>query len=562
MKKCCLIFTIFYVVYSFNVSAQYPDWKWAKSFGSTVHDKGYSIHVDNSSNIYTSGVFFGAIDLDPGPGVFNVGSRGAFISKLSDVGDFIWGGAFNGTCGIYKIAPGLNNKIIAAGSFANVVDFDPGPGVNNDTAIGIENFFICQFDSSGDMDWLKVFGGINYQIVADLIVSTTGDGSIYATGLFYDTIDFKFSTGLMGVKSSGVEDIFIIKLDSQGELIWAKTVGGYGDDRAFRMAMDSEGSHIYLTGYYSDTADFDPGPDTSILVTQGLTARFIAKYDSAGNYIWAKQFGDRDTLYPSVNTIAVDPVSGDIFITATNSGTNDFDPGPGTYNISSLAFTERIVCRLDSAGNLIWAKQVATPAGNADVLIFDGIQPGSFYLGGTFNNWRDFDPGPGEFKMNSPYGRCFLASFDGLGNFGGAIQWGASVFDIIYDMRIDAYGRPHVIGDFWNLNVTFGQTTLVNTTSGQTDVYVAQLDSNFITRTLEPSVNSVSTMLVFPNPALHSIRLDPYPDGQVRIFNSQGQLMRVFELKPGDTAELDIDNLNPGIYCLQAGSQIRKFIKN
>src|SRR5262249_8603262 len=144
-----------------------PDWLWAKRVGATGQDRGYATAVDASGNIYMTGTFQGTVDLDPGPGVFNLtATAGAgvdmFISKLDGSGNFVWAKQIAGWNLKEPRSIVLDNSgnIYTTGLFAGPVDFDPGPGVFNLTASGSSiDIFISKLDNNGNFVWAKQFTG-------------------------------------------------------------------------------------------------------------------------------------------------------------------------------------------------------------------------------------------------------------------------------------------------------------------------------------------------------------------------------------------------------------------
>ncbi|MBL4753319.1 MAG: SBBP repeat-containing protein, partial [Flavobacteriales bacterium] len=114
---------------------------------------------------------------------------------------------------------------------------------------------------------------------------------------------------------------------------------------------------MYITGFYDGTVDFDPGPSTFTMTTNGSSGDvFIQKLDANGNFIWAKSMGGTSAkLSRSITTDA----SGNVYITGYfESSVVDFDPGPGTFNLSSNGLKDVFIQKLDALGNFVWAKSM------------------------------------------------------------------------------------------------------------------------------------------------------------------------------------------------------------
>src|SRR5690606_34788005 len=105
-----------------------------------------------------------------------------------------------------------------------------------------------------------------------------------------ETVDFNPGLEVFNLTSNGLQDIFIQKLDQNGNFIWAKQIGGSGIDEARSIAIDGEG-YIYVTGHFSETVDFNPGVGEYNITSNGNTDIFIEKLDLDGNFVWAKRMG-------------------------------------------------------------------------------------------------------------------------------------------------------------------------------------------------------------------------------------------------------------------------------
>lgn len=132
-------------------------------------------------------------------------------------------------------------------------------------------------------------------------------------------------------------------------------IGAGGDDGGNAIAVDSSGN-IYVTGAFQGTADFDPGPGVANLASAGGFDVFVAKYTSGGALVWARSMGG--VAYESGKRIAVG-ADGSVCITGVLDSANaDFDPGAGTYTLSSAGSHDIFVSKLDSSGNFVWARRM------------------------------------------------------------------------------------------------------------------------------------------------------------------------------------------------------------
>ena len=307
--------------------AQTVSFEWAKQFGDASWDEGFSITIDASGNVYTTGYFNGSTDFDPGADTFNMASAGMndiFISKLDGSGNFLWAkqlGDASDDVGSSIAIDGSGN-VYTTGYFQGTADFDPGVDTFNMTSAGGSDIFISKLDASGNFLWTKQLGGVLNDFGSSIAIDVSGN--IYTTGRFQGTVDFDPGIGTFNINSAGSWDIYITKLDSSGNLLWAKQLGGTSFDWSNFITFDPSGN-VYTTGFFVDIADFDPGADTfnMISISAGLADIFISKLDTSGNFLWAKQFGG--ALEDIGYSVAVDTF-GNVYTTGSFRDTADFNP--------------------------------------------------------------------------------------------------------------------------------------------------------------------------------------------------------------------------------------------
>lgn len=306
---------------------------WASSIGGPGGEEGTSVAVDDAGNVYSTGSFNGTTDFDPGIGTFNLtaGTQSIYVSKLDVSGNFVWAKKMGGTLADIgkSIALDPSGNVITTGYFYGDVDFDPGTGISYLTAVGDWNAFVSKLDAAGNFLWAKVLG--NAFDSRGFGVKTDASGNIFATGYFIGTSDFDPNAGTSNLTSAGMQDIYVAKLDENGNLIWAKSMGGAGNDQGNSIALDGT-ANVFVTGYFNGSADFDPSGAVHTMTSGGLEDIFITKLDNNGNFSWATGFGG--TVDDIGTSIAVDALQ-NIYGTGHFYGTVDFDPGAGVSNLYS-----------------------------------------------------------------------------------------------------------------------------------------------------------------------------------------------------------------------------------
>lgn len=488
-----------------NLQAQ-PSLIWAKQIGSTSNERGHSIIVDANGNVYTTGYFQGTTDFDPGPGVYNLTStEGAiFVSKLDVNGNFIWAeqmGSGGTSCWGMSIAVDASGNVYTTGRFAGIADFDPGVGIYNLTSAGNQDIFVSKLDINGNFIWAKSMGGVNTSATEHdrgWCIAVDNSGNVYTTGDFDGTADFDPGPGVYNLTSAGATDIFISKLDANGNFVWAKQIGGgstsTANDYGRSVVVDVSGN-VYVTGWFNYTVDFDPGPGVNNLVSSGAPDIFVLKLDANGNFMWVKQMGGVSSDYGE--SIAID-ADGNVYTTGRFllQGTNpaDFDPGPGVYNLTSTGSHDIFVSKLDNNGNFVWAKNMGGTGNDyADYgrsIAVDAV--GNVYTSGRFQNTADFDPGPGVYNLTSAgQDDIFVSKLDANGNFLCAASMGGAGTDKAYSLALDGNGNSYITGYFNGIaDFDPGVGTYNLTSFGGTEIFVTKLELTCSTSPLTANFSS------------------------------------------------------------------------
>lgn len=257
---------------------------WVENFVGSSDEMGHSISINNEGHIILAGKFGGAIDADPSSGVNNLFSGGIFLIEFDALGDFEWAlsAASNYFSGGVYIDSDLNNNIYLNSLFhedmaVNTVD----DSTYQFTSIGFTDAFILKVNSVGEYQWLKYFGDEVPISIEGIGVDSSG--FVYSIGNFNDTVDFDPGPGLNEKISNGEGDAFIQKLNTYGDFMWVKCLGGSEMDKGNSIHIDEQ-ENIYSTGVFRNTVDFDPGTDSTSL-TSAEDDAFVQKLsqDSCAN---------------------------------------------------------------------------------------------------------------------------------------------------------------------------------------------------------------------------------------------------------------------------------------
>jgi hypothetical protein len=315
------------------------------------------------------------------------------------------------------------------------------------TAFGNNDAFVAKMDSNGNWLWAKHAGGTGNCGGAGIAFDTSGN--IYIIGNYNGNANF----GTHALNTSGSTDIFVTKLDSEGNWVWAKSAGGSWSDAGRSIATDNSGN-VYLTGDFERTAAFG----TTTLSTPIYYDIFVAKLDTDGNWSWAKQAGSPNS--DSSVDIAVDG-AGDAYITGYFTGSAAFGDSTLTGSYDDDVF----VAKLDTVGDWMWAvKAGGVSNDNSSSIAIDS--QGNSYINGQTD-------GPANF------GSIVFAGYTGfvakLGISGNWLWVIPSVGSATSSIATDNSANVYLTGGFSGI-VVFGSTTLYPT--GSSDIFAAKLDTN------------------------------------------------------------------------------------
>ncbi len=418
-------------------TAQTPNWAWAKSAGGALVDQSYNISVDANGNVFMTGMFvsptitFGSITLT------NTGLSDIFLVKYDSNGNVLWAKSAIGSSEEISlcVCTDMSGNVFIGGGFSSpTITFDTITLNNVDTVLLYTDMFIAKYDENGNALWAKSAGGYRYEGARS--ISTDLNGNLYVTGIFdspsisFDTTTIANSSpnhtdvyvakytangSMMWVKSagdnkwdesycvstdifgnvyvtgsfsssiitfgtttltnSGVWDVFVVKYDSVGNVLWAKNFGGTDFDDGYSLSADIYG-YLYITGrFMSSQISFG----TFNLTNSGFNDTFIVKCDSIGNVLWAKSSNSASNDYGK--NITTDGV-GNVYLAGFFSQSSITF---GTTNLISNGGQDIFIVKYDSSGNVQWAKSL----GGFGAEMSCGISIGgssSIYIGGWFSS--------------------------------------------------------------------------------------------------------------------------------------------------------------------------------
>ena len=336
--------------------------------------------------------------------------------------------------------------------------------------------------------WAKNIGTdwTSFEGIQTMSMAVSSNGNTVIVGSFRGTADFDPGAGTATLTSAGMGDMFFAKYDASGNYLWAKNVGGIDDlCVAFSVVTDAN-DNIYVSGYFGDTVDFDPGNGIHLLMCPSTFQNqdgFIAKFTSSGEFVWAKNIAGPDVT--RVYNIDLDR-EGNIYAVGYFNETTDFDPGANIAELTcAIPFRSNLFfAKYDNNGNYKWAKQIASTTEYVDVAL--GAN-NTVFVTGTFTDTVDFDPGNGTAKLAGNANlNMFFAKYDADGEY----QFAHHVQNAY---SVSFYGRPgrgiavdnkgdlYLTGTFSSFNGTDfdpGDGTAILTTVGSSNFFLAKYNAS------------------------------------------------------------------------------------
>ena len=465
-------------------------------FGGTSWDYLDSVAADSSGNVVATGSFEGTADFEPGSGTTNLTSGGytdIYVTKLDSSGELAWARQMGGASQAkgHSVALDSSGNVYVAGRFQGTADFDPGSGTQNLTSNGGEDGFVVKLDSNGDFVWAKSFGGAQTDVARGVDVDSAGN--VYVNGYFRSTVDFDPGAGTQNKTAAGSDDIYLLKLNADGDFVSVAQFGSTGYDQASSIAVDSS-DNVLLFGNTRGTIDLDPGAGTANFSPSNGDF-FIVKLDSNGTYTWSAGFTGANYGYASETgeALATDS-SGNVYATGYYNGTVDFDPGAGTANMTATGNPDAFVLKLNSSGALLWAKSLGG-SNAAYGRSIDVDSSGNVYTTGNFDGTADFDPGSGTENLSSAGGSGDNDIFVSKLNSSGEFVWAKSFvgtdagcdpmdmmcsnnYEVGYSIAIDGSSNVYA-GGYFVQTVDFdpGSGTENLTSAGSGDAFIVKMNS-------------------------------------------------------------------------------------
>jgi uncharacterized repeat protein (TIGR01451 family) len=329
---------------------------WAKAISGDANTFPTSVEVASNGDIFIGGYFLGETDADPSENEFYITSTGgadAFLIKWSADGEFLWAKKWGSIeadyCFDLELAP--NGNIVVGGEFGASMDINPGALSNWIFSNGFNDIFAVALNASGNYVWSYNAGGEYLEDLYGLAIDN--NNNVFLTGSFVsEDIDFNPGAATVSLPLTGCcSDTFVLKLDDEGDFVWAGVLGGSEDGGSYPDAIETDDlGNVYIGGHCANNSDFDPGTGSAEPLGIGTENAFICQLLADGSYGWSVAF---PAPFVEFHDIIVEEEF--IFGTGIFTGTIDLDPSVSTLQyFSSSNDPDMFLVKLNHNGGIVF----------------------------------------------------------------------------------------------------------------------------------------------------------------------------------------------------------------
>ena len=512
MTKCLVLFAL--LINWFVISGQVTN-EWIFSALGTDNERIRSIASTPDGGTLIAGWYDDMITLGDTTYQAESFSRSGFVIKIDADAGLLWSKEFHaaafGEMVIFKVLPHPDGGFLLTGSiFAREVDLDPGPGAEIIDASG-DDIFVGKYDDQGNFEWAQsyVFSSDSDERIFDMDIDEAGN--IYLVG-YYD------------ISENGNDDnMLLFSIDKEGELRWIYTADPAGRIDGFD-GVDVENDHVYVTGEFVGSADFDPSDEGELLFESfpDEPAMVVGKFTLEGGLVWARLISSPNGVFS--NDIAVNQL-GEVFVGGSHSLNTDFDPGDevenGNATFEGEFFQKPYILKLDQDGNFdcVWTDERLAESKNlvADVnggILFGGV--GSSILFGQLSRNCDVDFLSELIYENAPNSRNANLKSMAVSD-AGEILLGV---DYRFGFQYDPISQ------------------MVLETSSEYDFAVAKYDISQVTSLLAHTLHD--DISVFPNPVEDFLLVQWEKEliQKIEVMDIYGRSLNTFEIEVGRSLKI------------------------
>lgn len=532
------------------------------SQGSNASDLTSGALIDDQGSIYYTANYRDTIDLDPGPGInmaFVTEDEPFVLNKYNQQGEYQWSGQFTSTGDTYGFMSEIkNNRILI------IIYYTDSLLYQHDTPWMIVNpgkhLALITMTLDGQV--------ISHQHLSNNLdmyfsdFATQPDGSYIAGGGFDGNVTFVTSDSTRTILSAGNSDAFIARFNDQAQLEWITLFAGKGYDYIENVRVGND-DLIYYAMIHDSTVTLQTNLGQVVCPANGEDNSIFGRMTLHGVIETAYVFGgDRGDQLRDIDT----DDDGNMYISGYFEGSVNFEhPSETPIVFSAANDSDGFVSKYTPDGKLVWARIFRT-GDYGGVYEMSLHRNAHIYLAGGYTLLSDLDPGPDSIIVDGGYrGDIFAGKLDTDGNLEWVYSITGSSWTGIRNFIPGTDGKVIIYGYYSNdIDCDPGPDTTQFISQGNSDLFLISLEEEGVI-TAHEEVTQTS-MLVYPNPANDFIQLKANsPIESVDVFNMQGVNIMHLNGDNGNSFQMNIDDLAPGMFTLRIKSAdqytTRKFLK-
>jgi hypothetical protein len=384
----------------------FPEGLWINPYGDAEDQTMSAFAANDAGECALVGTVKGTINFGNIPWTGSTTDTDVVVARTSKEGQALWSRRYGDSCdqrgGAVALSPSGN--VLLAGDFCGKMDFGTTTVETKGTEV---DAFVAMIDTLGEDIYSRSFGGKGAQVARAAAVDA--DGNAVIVGSF----DQAFDDGTGEVAGVGKDDIFVLKLDPGGKVLWSQRFGGPEADIPRAVVVDANGN-ITFAGSFGGTVDFGGGP---LMALSDHPSAFVIKLDASGKYLWGQTFASDDAV---VNGLAPGP-DGVVAVAGSLAGSIDFGSGP----MMTAGGDDAFVAEIDSAGKISWGRAYGGPGSDRATAVAFGVN-GDIAVTGTADEVVQFgNIGLGAFLSEGPE-MVYMAQLDSAGIANGSWAVGSS----------------------------------------------------------------------------------------------------------------------------------------
>ena len=511
LNKYLVSIILFTLLISNNQLLAQPNLEWEKNYGGTESDRARIIKQTTDGGY----IVVGASGSNDGDVSSNYGNRDCWVFKLDETGNIEWEKNYGGTKWDYArdVQQTTDGGYIVAGSS---LSSDGDVGAN----YGESDFWVFKLDVSGNIEWEKNYGGSLTDQASAIL--QTADGGYLVAG------ESDSDDGEVG-NNYGSDDCWVLKLNLTGNIEWANTYGGTGQEFVESLLLTADGG--YLIGTSSESANNDVGGNN------GEEDFWIFKLDTSGNIEWEQNYGGYCDQSLSSMIVAND---GGFIATGDFCSYNTLDSTltNGSYDIWVLKISE--------IGSIEWEQNYGGTESDRHSYIQNTNDNG--FIVGCSSRSNNIDVG-----SNFGESDFWVFKLDGSGNMEWEENYGGSQWDFVSSIEQTSDDGFIIAGSSKSSDGT------VSDNYGDFDCWIVKL------RPLNVGINLIDqnhNVSIFPNPSNGGFMINSkgFSDSvDIEIVNNLGAI--AYSKTQKIDTPLQIDHLSKGIYYISISSTEFKLTK-